>query len=204
MTVAGLFVDEAEPDAFVWMRGYPDHARRVDALTAFYRGPVWARNSAAANATMVDVDDVHLLRPVDPPHPPAPAVDRPDPGAPVPQARVVVEVLGIPDGQAGDTAEEWITSVAPGLIESALGVRVAMWRTDPTPNGFPALPVRTDRAVVWLAAFVDAGARERGLRVLDEMGLGDDLAARTASRTRSLLTPTPRSAHPQPVEVLVP
>ena len=61
MTVAGTFRDEEDADAFVWMRGFAGHEQRTAALAAFYGGPVWARNAPAANATMIDSDDV-LLR----------------------------------------------------------------------------------------------------------------------------------------------
>ena len=63
MRVLGQFRDLGDPDQFVWVRGFPDMATRLAALTAFCGGPAWQANSAAANATMIDVDDVLLLRP---------------------------------------------------------------------------------------------------------------------------------------------
>jgi hypothetical protein len=36
-----------------------------EGLRAFYGGPVWAAHRDAANATMIDSDNVFLLRPVD-------------------------------------------------------------------------------------------------------------------------------------------
>jgi hypothetical protein len=39
-------------------------ASRKAGLAAFYGGPVWQRHREAANATMVDSDDVLLLRPL--------------------------------------------------------------------------------------------------------------------------------------------
>jgi hypothetical protein len=62
MRILGRFRDLDRPDRFVWLRGFPDMVTRRDALTAFYSGPVWKRHGAAANATMLDVDDVLLLR----------------------------------------------------------------------------------------------------------------------------------------------
>jgi hypothetical protein len=63
MAVLGQFRDLDRPDMFVWLRGYPDdmEARRT-ALTAFYGGPTWKQHGPAANATMIDSDDVLLLR----------------------------------------------------------------------------------------------------------------------------------------------
>jgi NIPSNAP len=64
MTIVGQFRDRRRPDRFVWIRGFSDMTSRHQALERFYGGPVWAANRAAANATMVDVSDVLLLRPV--------------------------------------------------------------------------------------------------------------------------------------------
>src|SRR5690348_11370989 len=63
--VLGQFRDLDQPDRFVWLRGFPDMTARARALTAFYDGPVWAEHRSAANATMLDSDDVLLLRPVE-------------------------------------------------------------------------------------------------------------------------------------------
>ena len=79
--VGGLFHDRDDPDRFVWMRGFASMEARKDgagrpSTSAARRGRSTVR---AANATMIDSDDVLLLRPTDPPHPPA----EPGPRAPV-------------------------------------------------------------------------------------------------------------------------
>ena len=63
MTIIGQFRDLDRPDMFVWMRGFDGMEARKDALTAFYEGPVWGAYSNAANATMIDSDDVLQLKP---------------------------------------------------------------------------------------------------------------------------------------------
>ena len=63
MTVIGQFRDVDRPDMFVWLRGFDDMEARKDALSAFYGGPIWAAHRDAANATMIDSDDVLLLKP---------------------------------------------------------------------------------------------------------------------------------------------
>ncbi|MDX8443262.1 NIPSNAP family protein [Mesorhizobium australafricanum] len=63
MTVIGQFRDLDRPDMFVWLRGFEDMEARKEALGAFYGGPVWAAHRDAANATMIDSDDVLLLKP---------------------------------------------------------------------------------------------------------------------------------------------
>ncbi|WP_365966883.1 NIPSNAP family protein [Mesorhizobium sp.] len=63
MTIIGQFRDLDRPDMFVWMRGFEDMGARKGALGAFYGGPVWTEHRDAANATMIDSDDVLLLKP---------------------------------------------------------------------------------------------------------------------------------------------
>lgn len=62
--VVGTFRDVRDPDRFVWIRVFADMSVRLQALRAFYGGPVWRAHRDAANATMIDSDDVHLLEPV--------------------------------------------------------------------------------------------------------------------------------------------
>ena len=63
MKLFGLFCDAARPDYFIWLRGFRDMDSRRDALERFYGGPVWKAHGNAANETMVDSDNVLLLRP---------------------------------------------------------------------------------------------------------------------------------------------
>src|SRR5260370_5598377 len=75
MAVLGQFRDMDDPDRFVWLRGFSDMPARAGALRRFYGGPVWRAHRDEANATMIDSDNVLLLRPVEPrlglPAPPA-------------------------------------------------------------------------------------------------------------------------------------
>jgi len=64
--LVGLFRDLDRPDYFVWIRGFESMEQRKEALTRFYGGPVWKQHRDAANATMIDSDDVLLLRLVPP------------------------------------------------------------------------------------------------------------------------------------------
>src|SRR5262249_27192581 len=66
MRVIGQFRDLDAADRFVWLRGFPDLAPRAAPLEAFCGGRVGKAPRAAANATMIDSDDVLLLRPVEP------------------------------------------------------------------------------------------------------------------------------------------
>ncbi|WP_433511263.1 NIPSNAP family protein [Nonomuraea sp. CA-143628] len=75
--VVGHFRDLDEPNMYPWMRKFPDMEARRAALTAFYGGPIWKANRDAANATMIDSDNVLLLRPV-----PVPSADVPHGSSP--------------------------------------------------------------------------------------------------------------------------
>ncbi|MFC0051354.1 NIPSNAP family protein [Streptomyces actinomycinicus] len=126
ITVGGRFRDLDDPDRFVWLRAFPDMAHRRRALEAFYTGPVWRRHRDAANATMVDSDDVLLLR---------------GPGfAPQPGTREVVTTICHPSDAAAFAA----------YAARHLGPGHALHRTEHAENDFPRLPVRTGEDVrVW-------------------------------------------------------
>jgi len=64
--VIGQFRDLDDPQRFVWLRGFRDMPTRAEALGAFYGGPIWKAHREAANATMIDSDNVLLLRPASP------------------------------------------------------------------------------------------------------------------------------------------
>src|SRR5206468_515292 len=66
MRVIATFRDLDQPNHFVWLRGFTDMEARRAALEAFYGGPVWAAHRDAARVTMVDTDNVRLLRPARP------------------------------------------------------------------------------------------------------------------------------------------
>src|SRR5262245_23093605 len=61
--VIGQFYDLEHPDRCIWMRGFNDMESRKESLTAFYTGPVWKEYRDATNATLIDSDNVLLLRP---------------------------------------------------------------------------------------------------------------------------------------------
>jgi len=66
MKIIAQFRDLDNPNRFVWLRGFQDMPSRAQALKDFYGGPVWKAHREAANATMVDVDNVLLLHPATP------------------------------------------------------------------------------------------------------------------------------------------
>ncbi len=149
MQILGQFRDLDRPNRFVWLRGFSGMEARRQGLAGFYGGPVWAAWGPAANATMIDSDDVLLLRPCGPTGGLRPNVhSRPSPGA-KPDPGVLHAMI-----VTGDSAEvRTMTSRLSRDLDRALaeaGHRLlGCYETDPTPNNFPRLPVRTDTALVW-------------------------------------------------------
>ena len=66
MKVIGQFRDVDNRNRFVWLRGFRDMPSRAQALKDFYGGPVGKAHREAANATMIDSDNVLLLHPATP------------------------------------------------------------------------------------------------------------------------------------------
>ena len=201
MTLFGQFRDLDAPDRFVWLRGFADMPARAEALHAFYDGPVWQAHRDAANATMIDSDDVLLLRPARAGSgfavPARPATDAHRPG-------VVVATLCHFDAPVDDaTLATAVDTLAP-LLERT-GARVlATLVTETAPNTFPRLPVREGEYVLaWFSAFDSIEAHARHVDAL-----ASDAAWRAAwhafshtlRRSETLrLLPTPRSRLPQQV-----
>ncbi|GAB3100992.1 NIPSNAP family protein [Lysobacter terrae] len=178
--VIGTYRDADDPDRFVWLRGFPSMQARRDALQAFYFGPVWQRHRDAANATMIDSDNVLLLRPAQADSGVARAVaPRPELGTSLPAAGSAL-CLGVCALHA--LAEEGFAArfdreLAPLL--QAQGARiVARYLTDASENTFPRLPVREgERVFVWLAHFADAAALDAHLAALKNHGAWRDALA---------------------------
>lgn len=161
MTVLGQFRDVDDPDRFVWLRGFPDMGSRRVSLEAFYRGPVWAAHGHAAAATMVDSDDVLLLRPFqDRCGFKANAARRPPPGARGDGPGLVVATIVLLDRErAGEVP---LGDAIVGALTDAGTRFLGAYETEPAPNTFPRLPVReTDTAFVWFAAYDNERAHHR-------------------------------------------
>jgi hypothetical protein len=149
MDVLGQFRDPQRPDYFVWFRGFPDMAARHDSLVAFYDGPVWAKHQDAANATMIDSDNVMLLRAVTE-HDALPTHRPNQRGTRTPTGLVVV-VAEYVEHVNEATIASFKSEVIPELHRS--GCRsLGVYATKAAPNTYTRLPVRTDRAIVWIGA----------------------------------------------------
>jgi quinol monooxygenase YgiN len=199
MSVLGQFRDLDDPDRFVWLRGFRDMAARRRALTAFYDGPVWAEHGPQANATMLDSDDVLLLRPLSDENGFALSPsERPRIGAPAPDRFVSATVWSFPPGRS-----EGIALIRDGLLpvlDTTGPAPLAALTTETAHNTFPRLPIRGgENVAAILISYPDEGAcRQHLADVLahplarDEILPGIEREQTTAPRILRL-APTGRS-----------
>jgi NIPSNAP len=169
MRLLGHFRDLGDPNRFVWLRGFRDMPSRRAALEAFYGSELWFEHRDAVNETIVDSDDVLLLRPA--------AECKWSSGA----RRA--------NGRGSLTAAIWSFSepVPPHTIEmladelaTAGGTTVAVLVTEPSENDFPRLPVREgENVAVWLGRIDEPG--------LDSLPMGPLQTLRLAPCARSVL-----------------
>ena len=197
----GQFYDLDDPNQFVWLRGFNDMSARQASLDAFYSGPIWKTHREAANATMIDSDNVLLLRRV---HPTSGFSfkngNRPPRGS-----------RAVQDGFVAATIYYFNKPATPGFIsyfENTMqpelarsgGSILAYFMTEDSPNTYPGLPVREGEHVfVWFAGFQDQGGHKSHLARLRESKLWNDEIAKFLKKQLQgkpevlRLTPTPRS-----------
>ena len=173
MRVIAQFRDLGDPDRFVWSRGFADMTRRKEALTAFYSDESWRTHRNAANATMIDSDNVLLLRLADPRF-----------GFPLPSPRPPVGTTERPSTRYTATVYSFDRPIEREQIDAVLSVvtPLTLLQTEPSENTYPALPVRAGENVVVALTMGDG--------VIDDDALANSL---TCPPQRLTLEPTARS-----------
>ena len=198
--VIGQFRDLDRPDHFVWIRSFEDMVTRDASLRAFYGGPLWKAHREAANATMIDSDDVLLLRPAARGEPFGRLDDtRPGPDADARPASLVLGTVWLLHRPVdGDFLRFFEEQVRPVLV-GAGGPPRACLQTEESRNTFPQLPVRNgEHAFVWFATFAGEegwSAYEAELERSLEWNAAvlPRLAAQVRGTQRLRLQPTARS-----------
>ena len=146
----GQFFERDRPDAFTWIRAFPNTDVRATANAGFYYGPVWKEHRTTLNARMLDFSNVMLLRTIRPESGITilPAVD---PVRERNSARGVAfaHIFAV-KSEGLDTftrhAKAAFASYATPEIREA-----AVLTSLDGPNNFPQHPVRTDGPfVVWI------------------------------------------------------
>jgi hypothetical protein len=167
MAMIGQFRDLDDADSFVWLRGFRDMPSRVEALGAFYGGPVWARHREDANRTMINSDNVLLLRP-----------SRHGSGFALPERRPDVHARDLPEGlviatichlapRTEEAFGEFFAAVLARQLVAASARILASFVTERSRNTFPRLPVREGETVfAWFCGFANLASYEEHLRAL--------------------------------------
>ncbi len=163
MRLIGQFRDLDRPNHFVWIRSFPNMAVRAQALATFYGGPVWAAHRTAANATMVDSDDVLLLRPARPGSGfPAGGPARPPPGSTALAVTLFVATLYELETPVDEEFVQFFEQKVVPILVATGAPPIAYLKTEPAENNYPALPVRTGENVfLWFASFTSPEAFQR-------------------------------------------
>jgi len=197
----GQFYDLDDPNRFVWLRGFYDMPARAEALNAFYSGPVWKAHREAANATMIDSDNVLLLRP---PHGSCgfsfKNASRPALGSRAEQQGLVaVTIYYFDEPVSSEFIRTFENTIKPVLMENGAAI-LAYFVTEDSPNTFPPLPVREGESVfVWFAGFPDQDAYKHHLAALRNSEHWNNKIAKFLKKHLRgkpevlRLTPTPRS-----------
>jgi len=199
MRIIGQFRDENE--RFVWLRGFRDMPSRAQQLTDFYGGPIWKAHRETANTTMIDSDNVLLLRPATSGSGFSLA-DRKRSGVGASETRndLIVATIFYFEAPVDATFVEFFEgTLKPVLANSGASV-LAYFVTEHSENTFPALPVREGENVfVWFARFPDSAANERHVAELEKSPRWrDDISKELARRLKRApeilkLSPTSRS-----------
>jgi hypothetical protein len=144
MSLHGEFRLDGHPDEFVWMRGFKDMDDRPRALEKFYYGPLWKANRDAANATMVDSDNVLLLEPV----------AREGFTLARKLAATMTATIYLLQSPVDPRFERFFDERVAPVLTATGAEPIAALRTLEVRNNFPNLPVREgEHAFVWIAAF---------------------------------------------------
>jgi hypothetical protein len=197
----GQFYDLDDSDRFVWLRGFNDMQSRAQSLEAFYGGPVWKAHRDAANATMIDSDNVLLLRP-------SPGgygftfkdSARPRQGGMTKQdGFVAVTIYFFDKPVTSEFINYFENTIKPASMDAGASV-LSHFVTEESPNTFPQLPVREgEHAFVWFAGFSNMEAYKNYLTALRDSKVWKTEVEPFLSQTLQgkpeilRLTPTPRS-----------
>jgi hypothetical protein len=186
MVLPGMFRDMDRPDRFVWLREFADMDARGKLLPAFYYGPVWQAHRNEANPTMVDSDNVLLLKPA------WSGADFPKYGARAPvsvtgsaKGMVIASIhyfgAAVPDGFVSAWSE-----AMPSRIAAAGGKFISACVTEAAENNFPRLPIREGENVfISFTLFDGTDAKP--------VALSPDLAKQVNATETLRLIPTARS-----------
>jgi NIPSNAP len=185
MTIIGQFRDRTRPERFVWMRGFSDIVGRHRALEQFDDGPVWAAHRTAANDTMLDSDDVLLLRPAR-----SEMAFRLEQQASEGPRGVIAGIYTLSEPASDSLVTQFEQSVTPQLRARGIDIE-GLFVSESAANTFTRLPVREgEHVLVWVGT---VKVTELAQEQLEELRTVSALDRVRATPTLLSLAPTSRS-----------
>jgi hypothetical protein len=186
MNLPGMFRDADNPDRFVWLREFADMDARGKLLPAFYYGPVWQAHRNTSNDSMIDSENVLLLKPA------WSGADFPRFGARAPigtagsaPGMVIAQVHYFGASVPDSFVSAW-SDAMPARISAAGGKFLSACVTADVENNFPRLPVREGEHVfISFALFDGTDAKP--------VALPAELATQVRATETLRLIPTARS-----------
>ncbi len=168
MKIIGQFRDLDDADLFVWLRGFGDFDQRAQSLSGFYGGPIWRENRDTANDTMVDSDNVLMMRPARQNSTFALTGARPPIGSDgEPDGAVEITVsYQEPDGDE-DSLITYFEDVVVPAIGSAGGTVLGYFVSDTRENNYPILPIRNERVLMTAAGYLSRTSYESGSSAIE-------------------------------------
>jgi hypothetical protein len=199
--IIGQFRDLDDPNRFIWLRGFQDMTTRADSLQRFYGGPIWKAHRDAANATMIDSNNVLLLRPA---HPDSGFAleksNRPRrESKKIPEGIVIATIYYFSSSADANFVDFFERVITPAATKNG-GATLAYFVTENSENTFPALPVREGENVfVWFSRFENQAEHNRYVdRLSQSREWRDEVSKEIARQLKKApeilrLSPTARS-----------
>jgi ketosteroid isomerase-like protein/quinol monooxygenase YgiN len=186
----GQFRDLDDPNRFVWLRGFRDMPSRAKALKEFYGGPVWKTHREAANAAIVDSDNVLLLRPALPASgfPPENRGRPPIGASEVAEGLLVATIYHLNAPEEAGFGGFFTNTLEPVLTRAGASI-LACFVTENSANNFPALPVREGENV--FVSFMRFGNQEAYERYLAALSRSQEWKGRISNELSRRLKKAP-------------
>lgn len=192
--VLGQFRVKGADDNFFWIRGFNDMPARSQYLPAFYRGEFWKQRRSAANAMIVNNDNVYLLKPlILADQPESQAINSREFGNP--KGLAVVDYY-IANTRLNELTKFFEDKYLPLLKSNGIN-DMTVWVSELAENDFPGLPVFQDKNLLVTIAFYKNEAEYR--QGMDQLNspknnkIQNELREIMTTRSSTVLYPTNNS-----------
>ncbi len=157
--ILGVFLDADDPDRWVWIRAFPDHAVRARALDGFYSSDKWLALRGRANETIRASSDAIMLTPryggFDTLRAP-----------PIAQARAPRSVFECARGflkrnECQDSVAQFVVNDVLPMLDALGATPAGVFVNNHEPNLYPRARLRGGEIVVWFLRFASSDSHAR-------------------------------------------